>query len=321
MTLRRTIGLLSSRIETVADWFALRKARRHRKHKPVYDDSIVAYHCSDNGVRELTAETQRDEVTDDLPSELMIPSGWYSICGWTYDCSLPGVYRFTMPQKWNEQRVVAASDGFRTALFLTLLFVRGNRDNGRSVDDRKRRAMRGLLVNTCGPAAVLVSDLLRESGFDCRVVSTHTTMELNSYNNGHTMLEVRDAGTGRYRLIDVDRKCYFVHESLGILDLFDFCRCINHREPFDIRSTNASSLVDWPGFIDVRSGFNYQFIEYLFHGSDQRSLALYRRIAAVPMIRKDGRDHVVLWGDSEEIRAEQEKWVVLSSSEFRRMFY
>lgn len=71
---------------------------------------------------------------EELKKSLIINSGFYAFNGKPYDCTKPGIYRFSQPQKENFQRVVFEKGNvFANIKMLSLLSIRGNCDNRKSI--------------------------------------------------------------------------------------------------------------------------------------------------------------------------------------------
>ena len=287
------------------------------------DDLAMVYRLTEGQIHFLQGEAS-DEGVGSLPKKLIADSSLYFFDGKRYDCYVPGLYRFIKPQKRNEQRIVIfPHDGFRTTLLLSQLLIRGTKDDYRTVEGMEKEACTRLLVNTCGPASLFVHRVLEGAGFRSRVVYSHTDQKLNSYNNGHAMVEVFNEEKRRYQLIDVDRKLYFHHERKGVLNLFELCQNLNAGEKVDFRRFSQASLVDWTGFTDPQSGFNYQMVEYGFSYNEDTLLNLYRRIAAIPVLYENDLIYATTWDPSPEVErpGKDKKWVWISPEEFCQKFY
>lgn len=286
------------------------------------DDPAMVYHCRVGQLRVLPQMTAENRLSSQLPSKLLMKPGFYTFEDYDYDCSVPGLYRFSKPRKRNEQRVVVYSnDGFQTALCLSMLLIRGNQDDQLGLNEMIKWAKHRLLVNTCGRASEFVDHLLRESGFKCRIVNTRTKGAFNSYNNGHIMVEVYDKSEQRYRLIDVDKKCYFLDKDGRELDLFEFCRLLNSDQEVRIKRAAPSALVDWTGFEDAQTGVSYQFIEQMVAFNEQTALDLYRRISAIPVLDQDRRRYATSWPTIPITSSDHAELVFLSPEDFRRRLY
>jgi hypothetical protein len=287
------------------------------------EDPAMVYHLTEGQIYFLQGK-ESDEGTGTLPKKLIIDPGVYFFDGKRYDCQVPGLYRFIKPQKRNEQRIVIfPNDGFRTAVLLSLLLIRGSKDDYRTVEGMERTACKRLLVHTCGPASLFVHRVLEGAGFRSRVVYSYTDQTLNSYNNGHAMVEVFDKEKRRYQLIDVDRKLYFLHERKGILNLFELCQDLNAHERVGLKRFSQASLVDWTGFTDPESGFNYQMVEYGFSYDEDTLLKVYHRIAAIPVLYENDVIYATKWNPSSKVEepGKDKKWVWISPEQFRQKFY
>lgn len=82
--------------------------------------------------------------------------------------------------------------------------VHGGRDDHEPIARLSEIAATRRVVATCGPVSVWAVGLLRDAGYEARVVTTLTMDEWDSLDNGHTMVSVMI--DGQWAVYDLDRK-------------------------------------------------------------------------------------------------------------------
>ena len=256
-----------------------------------------------------------------LPSTLYISKNFYSFAGLNYDCHEPGLYRFINPERINKQNVVIDPDNHPlTALFLSHLSIRGNADDNSTISTLEHEVTNRFLSLTCGPNCNFVNKLLCDIGVKSRIVHSHTIQNLNSYNNGHTLIEVFCETKKKYIVIDIDKKVIFSNKSKNLLSLFELCELIHKNEDFSLISIFDMSLVDWHCFKSASSGFSYSFIEQYLNYDLKNT---YRRICQFPLIFSNKRFHACAWDKKfhEIIKSINSNYSIVDASSFHKMFY
>ncbi len=286
-------------------------------------NEVIAFKIS-NGRLKILNNPRKDfssKKISGLPKTLIMDPGVYHYKGEQFDCDAPGNYFFIHPIKSSEQRVIInKGSALETSLILSLLFMRGNvddlvTDQAEVTDLAKRR----YLFCTCSVSTRFVKKSLQDYGFKVRYVYTLATGQYNNYNNGHTLLEVFEEKEKRFVLVDIDKKLFFTNEEGRILNLYEFSEILANNTPVQINRGSPLSLVDWAGFTDTRSGFNYQFIETLFNFSDNELIQLYKRICAIPIIESGKRPSGTIFNKDYQDKANSIP--ILSNDDFKAKFY
>ena len=154
-----------------------------------------------------------------LPSSLVIAPGRYAFAGNTYNVREQGLYRFCHPHKENQQRIVYdARNGNVEALVSGLAWTatHGNSDDGKPKEALTRKATTTKLFITCGTISEWALDILSRNKIRARFVLTLTLDPWNSYDNGHSMIEVYREDLTKWVLYDVDKNTYFTHENVPL---------------------------------------------------------------------------------------------------------
>lgn len=293
-------------------------------HSPLRNanDPVLVYRHDLSGVSALV-QNNTGEQGASLPKSIVIQAGRYHFAGSNYDCFTPGVYRFISPQHGNQQHVVLdTKDPVLSTLLLSFLSVRGNLDDRRLNKELEQIAVNRFLSLTCGQNCLLCQMILQRYGIKSRIVYSHTYDELNSYNNGHVLLEVYSLLHQKYVLVDLDKKCsFFLNEKP--LSLFEYSQALYDKDSVDIEFHSSVSMVDLSGFVERSTLFNYSFIEYGFYSSETALRECLSRICQVPMMMDHDTTFVCAWDEEVESKLRKIKpaWQILGASEFKKRFY
>ena len=271
----------------------------------------------------MSLQPQGDSDARDLPSDLLLDAGYYRFHCDVFDCRRPGVYRFSKPQVENQQRVVFDEESvLNNPLYLSLISIRGNRDDRQSFRELSKHSTSRLLSMTCGPLSSFIGRICDTIDVKTRVISTHTLEVTNSYNNGHTLLEVWVPDLSKYVAVDVDKKCFFKSQE-NYLDVHELCSSVFHRENFSIEHFGSNVGLDAGGFVDPQTGFDYQFLELGVYCSSNGFEQCFRRLCNVPYFSNPDGNVFCAWNDQVEERVLEiyPDALILSSAEFKERFY
>jgi hypothetical protein len=286
-------------------------------------DSIVVSHQYLEAVNILSRQAQ-DAGALEIPEVIIIKPGKYRFCGSIYECILPGIYRFSYPQKLNRQHIVISpNNSIETAIFASLLSVRGNKDNFYPIEYLLNTSWKRFLSVTCTTNSMVCQSILEASGFRSRLVYSHTMENLNSFNNAHSLIEVWSDSHQKYVLVDVDRKCLFTDQDGLLLSLFEFSKANYNEEKTSIESYSAVTMVDLAGFIESSTKYDYAFIEYLINSSPVILDKYISRICEIPYFKINDTFIACAWDSIIEKRVIQmfPKWKCMNADEFHDVFY
>ncbi len=189
------------------------------------EEPPFAYHALLRNV-ELVSGTAGSAGTPALPAGLVIAPGRYAFAGMAYDLKMQGLYRFCHPFKENQQRIVFdAHKRDVEALLSGLAWIasHGNSDDAASNVDLTEKAATRKLFLTCGNSSRWALHVLARCKVRARPVSTLTLEPWNSYDNGHSMIEVYREDLKRWVLYDLDSNACFVHgkELLSLVEMVE----------------------------------------------------------------------------------------------------
>jgi len=285
-------------------------------------DTLLVYRQDLEGLHSLNT-VECESQGDLLPDSLVMQAGRYFFIRKTYDCIKPGVYRFVDPQHHNRQHVVMQKDNpIASAIFISFLIVRGNKDSWKLTKSLEQVARYRFLSVTCQQNCLLCHEILQRYGFQSRLVYSHTYEEVNSYNNAHVLLEVYSPQHKKFVVVDADKKCVFYNGTTP-LSLFEYSQALFKNEPIQTRFHSPVSLVDWCSFMEKSTRFHYGFIEHAVYSSESGLLSCNSRICQVPMMIVNRITTVCAWDAEVEqkLRKINSLWQICDPDDFQRQFY
>lgn len=245
--------------------------------------------------------------------------------GKVYPTDREGLYRFLwVPECQRNLIVVHDEKSVRPILEgLANLHIHGNRDQDATFKQefQKRFQSQPWVSANCGGIARSARLLLQEFGLKARQVGTLTMDRLNTFSNGHWMLEVRDPISGQWILADLDMGLLF-RDRKHWLSLHEFQGKVsrNERPDFYVLSRKTCD----PFFMADRrpDGFNHAYLVRWQCRNPAVQWEWYRRNAQVAGLYDETANQVVYFGDVPTIRAlHGEQTCVISEAEWIRRFY
>lgn len=245
------------------------------------DEELFAYFFLSNNVVPISPVK---EVSDEkaLPSELIIKPGFYTFNDQVYDLTHEGLYRFFIPQKTNQQRIVFKQDTEALISSLSWIVSHGNTDDSKNLEELNLQARESKLVLTCGTNIKWTQDILQSLGLKSRMVMGLTLDKWNNYDNGHTLIEVYRPEYNKWIVYDLDndRKFSKNRQPLSFLELVEN---VNTGD-YEVEKISNSIRGDASGFIDQSSGYNYSLLWETMTASDDRIRRWYKRVLQALLI-------------------------------------
>ena len=182
-----------------------------------------------------------------------------------------------LPTKQNVQRIVFEKGGAPLTLISSLAWMHthGNVYNDFTISKLVKIAKSGKLFLTCCHISRLSRILLKKEGFQVRVVNVVTLQDLNTYDNGHCMIEVFLPKSKRWVLFDVDNGTYFTHKGIQ-LSLEGFLK-YSQNENYSIQHIANSTRLDVSNFKATNS---YSFA-FFAEGAMANLKHWYKRVVQV----------------------------------------
>ena len=288
-------------------------------------DGYSVEYYPDNSCSTLAAGSGPANYTSANVPLVLTSAANVNVGGTIYNFTGEGLYRIYSNSTLVRQTLVYSGDYWGFAGNLSRIHVHGSRDEGESTAQLDTNARNGNALSlTCGPTSNYASSHLQSIGVQTRFVQTLTLDPWNSYDNGHSLLEIKDPAENRWVLYDVDlgnALRYGGHR----LNLLDTTRLYRGGGQAQLDVLNADSVVDpqtdystWfttapPEAIDA-------FIATFDH-DPQATQNWYDRTFQVPII--DG--YFAANSDAEAARVKSypgyASYTALSPAEFRQMFY
>jgi hypothetical protein len=275
------------------------------EHNPVHIEPVV-YLFEGTQSREIKPSGTGGNKL--IKKKLVIEPGLYEIDGKSYLLS-EGLLRVVRPGGKNDQRIVYSQDVDKLLSSISWIHSHGNRDDGYGYKKLNRLATRQKLYLTCGPASDWAKTLLGSLGIEARVVTTLTLGELNQYDNGHTMLEVK---RGKWELYDIDNQNYFYKGHR--LSLMEFLK-VNQTGEYEIRKLSLSPV---DGKLKVVDDYDYSFYTEAVSADIK---GWYARVAQVGMIENEGKYYFNDIPERDRVKEYSPLYIGLPDPEFRRTFY
>jgi hypothetical protein len=171
------------------------------------------------------------------------------------------------PPRWH---IPETSDPVKAVTAIAMRQFPGWFDDSLTPRQMSETALHRPLYTTCGAVSLWAVDLLTEAGFKARLVMVMTRDKWNTTDNGHTFVEIRQAG--RWVAYDIHRKLRWTDER-----------------------GRGLSTVEW--ISRVPSG-NYRIVPLLAPVNERVIRRQDLRYAQVPFVRASG----LLWFPSQGAR-------------------
>ena len=259
-----------------------------------------------------------------LPNELVISPGDYRAPGGTYSSREEGLYRFVVPGKTNEQRIVYEQDPFALMSALAWAVTHGTQDDGLTFHELRQEALTRKLTLTCGPLSEFARTLCEQAGLQARVVRVVTLDEHNGYDDGHVLLELRVRDLNRWVVFDLDNNASFLrggvspsaaHSGPTPLSVVEFVEAVRQDELLAVRLSGDTRL-DVQGF--KGNGFDWTFFGEMVQ-ADLRSW--YKRVAQVALIPANGKYYFCDEAAREGLASEGSRFEYMAKKDFMAKFY
>ena len=133
---------------------------------------------------------------------------------------------------------------------------------------------------TCGTISAWAVDILSRNNVRARFVLTLTLDPWNSYDNGHSMIEVYREDLKKWVLYDVDENAYFTHENvpLSLVEMIER----SASGDYDIKPLASDTMLDVSNFKDG-TGYEWALIGEFTRTKDGIR-RWYKRALQVPVL-------------------------------------
>lgn len=202
----------------------------------------------------LTVLTPTESIGSPLPNTTTMMPGVYTYQGLNYDCTEEGLYRFYTIHVDHKQRIVHHSGIENLLHSVSWMHAHGYRDTLLNFSEAAAITKNDRVHLICGNISVFATTMLAEYGYSARNVVFLTLNPWNDYNNGHTMIEVKENGT--WKLWDIDLRNYF-QRGASDLNAKDFLNAVQAND-YEILSFSKSPVLCFGDLV-------YGSYDYSFH--------------------------------------------------------
>ena len=284
------------------------------------DNFPIVYHALNTKIKTIIPD-KLNLNSKQIPDKLVIPSGTYIYYGNTYNLVDEGLYRFILPLEKNEQRIVFDGKNINSLMSaVTWIYSHGNSDNSKNIEELNFKALNSKIFGTCGTISIWIEDLLESNDIKSRVVQTLTLDDWNTYDNGHTMIEVYHVDLQKWILYDLDNNAYFLKNGIP-LSLIEFIDAVKH-DNYQIYILATDTTLDVSNFV-ANNDYEYAFYAESVYANENTLKIWYKRVIQVPMISEDKFSYFTT--NNVEERKQMESYAshhkFLPIDEFQSKFY
>jgi hypothetical protein len=284
------------------------------------DNSPIVYHALNTKIKTIIPD-KLNLNSKQIPDKLVIPSGTYTYYGNTYNLVDEGLYRFILPLEKNEQRIVFDGKNINSLMSaVAWIYSHGNSDNSKNIEELNFKALNSKIFGTCGTISIWIEDLLESNDIKSRVVQTLTLDDWNTYDNGHTMIEVYHVDLQKWILYDLDSNVYFLKNGIP-LSLIEFIDVVKH-DNYEIYLLATDTTLDVSNFV-ANNDYEYAFYGESVYANENTLKIWYKRVIQVPMISEDKFSYFTT--NNVEERKQMESYAshhkFLPIDEFQSKFY
>ena len=281
------------------------------------DNRPVVFHLTGNVIVEVDSADL--DGGDPLPEDLIIKRGHYRFSGKEYLLTDEGLYRFVLPGRINLQRIVYDDDVDALLSAISWIGTHGYSDDEKSHQELSNKALNSKLLISCGPISNWGHFLMNDQDITTRIVGTLTLDEWNTYDNGHTLLEVWRDRWSKWVLYDLDNNAYFTSREDNVpLSLVEFSDLVT-KDGYEIIYLSSDTRVDVSD-LSATSGYNYSFISETVQANIRD---WYKRVIQVPLIYSESESIFYFTDTLNEqiIESYSESYIGLDEIEFNKRFY
>lgn len=251
------------------------------------------------------------------PDYFLMPPAVYAFNGPSYDCSLEGLYVYYVINTANAYRIVYSQNIDTLLHSITWLHSHGYREDNVNYATAKYVCKSGDKIHmTCGSIVNFTCNVLNELSIPNRFILWLTLDPWNSYNNGHSVVEVKKGNS--WKVWDMDMRCTFSQNSVD-LNAWQLKQAIANND-FQVNKFSTSPIFAYGDL--AYGGYNYQlFLETTFLYPATMKTA-YRRSCQVLLIRQ-GEYFYFTCNPSDRARVESysPSFVYMTQQAFLETFY
>lgn len=273
-------------------------------------DRPIAYYFRGTEVREISSSESNQGET--LPDELIISPNSYQTYGQIYNLDQEGLYRFLDPPNSNQQRIVYQDNIEALMSAISWIASHGLADKGKSSEELLEKAKTQKLSINCGDVALFV---LKNLNIKARIVTTLTLEEWNSYDTGHTMVEVFD--DGRWKVYDLDNNVRLLADGQPL----NFLEFAERAASGDYQIEKIADDAEYSVEGSKKAGYDYSFYFEAIFSSEETLRQWYKRVIQVPLVGEYPTYYFFDEVNRARIESYASNYKFLTREEFMKKFY
>ena len=250
---------------------------------------------------------------------VIVSAGVYKYGVNSYELKNEGLYRLIIPGVENQQRIIFNDNTISLLSSIAWIYTHGNLDNKKDFSELETLAKSRQIIATCSNISKFVLNILESQNIEARVVSTLTLDEWNSFDNGHTMIEVYERKLNKFILFDLDNNAYFLQNDTP-LSLIEFVNAVKSND-YEIKRIAKDPYMAVSGFKSKSSNFDYNFLMTQLVANDDLLKQWYERVIQVPFIHIDNSYYYYDKQDKDRIESYSDRYHFVEYKEFINRFY
>ena len=282
------------------------------------DNKPFAYYANLNDITRIFPSKENFE-SKPLPNTLVIKPGIYTVFENIYDLKNEGLYRFVYPEIKNQQRIVYNGNVDALLSSIAWIYSHGNSDDNKSINEINTKALNSKIFGTCATISHWIQAILQNQGIKSRVVQTLTLDEWNTYDNGHTMIEVYREDFNKWILYDLDNNAYFSNEGIA-LSLIEFAEHVKEND-YEINYIASDVKLDVSNFLG-KNGYEFAFFSESIISTEQTLRDRYQHIIQITLIGDVDNNYYFFDSDNRlKVEDYSSNYKYLNKKEFLNRFY
>lgn len=190
----------------------------------------------------------------------------------------------------------------------------GNIDDNKPFEQSISTLKHRQLSMTCGYISILTQQILKNLEIPSRIIATLTLEDWNTYDNGHTLLEIYQPKLNKWVAVDLDTKTIFKLKDSTNASLMDLTKV--GLNDITLGKLTSTPIIDYSGITKTQI-----FAEYM--ASDLRKW--YQRVFQVFSIQDNtSKKYVFMTNNTEtakRLASYSPEYTTLSPEEFAKKYY
>ena len=199
------------------------------------------------------------------------------------------------------------------------LYTHGGTDDYIQYDEFIQKALTSKIYAQCYTIAASLENVLEEQGIKIRVVTTLTLEPWNTYNNGHTMVEIFRDDYNKWAVYDLDGNASFSKDGIP-LSLIEWYQLVPN-DDYDIQFLANDIKVDVTNVSSI-DDYDYVFLSESILTNEKQQRIWYKRVIQIPMIQDNNLDYLFFdERDPTRVEGYSKNYKFIDEKDFMNKFY